>query len=125
DLRRAINTNGSSWQVPYQWIRNYMAHELLVPLKGSKIRLRDDDYEMVVAHAHKSLDQLTASDFDVVGELTDLQPKLPEQNALHPEDVNDQQLLDIANTVIPSMFKELREQSDTEAQLRARVAMLK
>src|SRR5699024_332964 len=34
DLRRAISSEGASWRVPYHWIRNYVAHALLVPQIG-------------------------------------------------------------------------------------------
>src|SRR5699024_2858873 len=121
DLRSAISSEGASWRVPYHWIRNYVAHDLLVPLKGSKIRLRDDDYEVVNGQAQTSISELSKAGYAVVGGLEELAPSPIDQGSVNPDDVDDEELRNIASAVIPSMLKRLQEQSETEDQLRTRL----
>src|SRR5699024_3275922 len=89
DLRSAISSEGASWRVPYHWIRNYVAHELLVPLKGSKIRLRDDDYEVVNGQAQTSISELGKAGYAVAGGLEELAPSPLDQGSVNPDDVGD------------------------------------
>src|SRR5699024_6734665 len=125
DLRKAINHEGSSWQVPYRWIRNYMAHELLVPLKGNKIRLRDDEYEKVEQQAESSIGHLIDAGYGVVGALTDLKPAPIDRYSVHPEDVSEHELRLIAGGVIQQLFASLNKQKQLEKQLRSRIDSLR
>src|SRR5699024_3257801 len=124
DLRSAISTESASWQAPYHWIRNYVAHELLVPLRGSKIRLRDDDFEMVERQAKSSISELSKAGYAVVGVLEDLNPAPLDECSVRPEDVSDTELRRIASAIIPSMLKKLQEESESQARLRAKVKSL-
>lgn len=120
-LRSAISTEGASWRIPYRWIRNYVAHELLVPLRGSKIRLRDDDYKVVKGQAQSSINELRKPGYTVVGDLAELNPAPLDQDAVYPDDVSEKELRDITTVVIPSMLKRLQDQTEVEDQLRTQL----
>ncbi|MGH8965628.1 MAG: hypothetical protein ACRDXB_09915, partial [Actinomycetes bacterium] len=111
-LREAVDADTALWTEQYRWLRRYVGHALLVPRGGSKIALRDDDVARLRLRSGESVDRLKTAGYDVVGDLSDLVSSKVSQAAVHPDDVSDSDLLDVASDLVVHMLKRVRDEAN-------------
>jgi len=110
-LRDAVDADTAPWTEQYRWLRRYVGHRLLVPRGGSKIALRDDDVARLRLRSGDSIDRLKTAGYDVVGDLSDLVAARIPASAVHPDDVSDTDLLDVASDVVVDLLRRARDES--------------
>jgi len=95
-----------------RWVRQYLAHGLLVPRQGQRLVLRDDQVAELTSRALHARQWLSEAGFDVVGDLDDLVPLSPGWTGIHPDDVEDAVLLDAATDTIAAMLLTVKERTE-------------
>ncbi|HET6562920.1 MAG TPA: hypothetical protein VFG72_13675 [Marmoricola sp.] len=122
-LRDALDADTSHWSEAYRWIQRYLSHDLLGPRGGRKIRLRERDVDALRTRSESSVKSLTAAGYDVVGDLDDLTSAEPAADAVHPDDVTDAEVLDVALPLLAQLLGDVRAEnqraSEAERRLRA------
>ncbi len=91
-----------------RWVRNYLAHEVLVPRGGRRFGLRPEQAGAVVDRSRQTVDYLARSGFVIHGDLDDLLPGDGDTAADHPDDVTDAELLSVAVETIATMLQTVR-----------------
>jgi hypothetical protein len=93
-----------------QWTRRNIALDLLARRRDQqRFALRPDDFAWVVERAAQTVDALTRSGYDVVGDLAELVPAAPPEPGPHPDDVNAGALVDAAVETIAGLAAALRQ----------------
>lgn len=110
-LRDAVDADTAPWTEQYRWLRRYVGHRLLVPRGGSKIALRDDDVARLRLRSGDSIDRLKSAGYDVVGDLSDLVAARIPASAVHPDDVSDTALLDVASDLVVDLLRRARDEA--------------
>lgn len=110
-LRQAIDAERGRWVEPHRWIRWYLADEVLVPLGGSRITLRDADVTRLLQEAKQSARTLRNAGYDVVGDLQDLTADVRPAGAVHPDDVEDAMVVERAGVVMAELLRRTRVES--------------
>lgn len=110
-LRTAVDADTAHWTEQYRWIRRYVGHELLVPQRGSAIRLRPAEMDVLRRRSRSSDEALRAAGFDVVGDLTELTSDAGDGPGKHPDDVTAEEMLEVAGTVVASLLRRVRDES--------------
>jgi hypothetical protein len=110
-LRAAVDADTAHWTEQYRWIRRYVGHELLVPQRGSAIRLRQAEFDELRQRSHRTDASLRAAGFDVVGDLAELMSDAGDGPGKHPDDVTSDEMLEVAGTVVASLLRRLRDES--------------
>lgn len=95
-----------------RWMRQYLAHTVLVPRGGPRLALREPEIGELTARAAESRRALTAAGYDIVGDLDDLRPLAPQRAGIHPDDVEDAALLDAATATIAAMLLTIKERTE-------------
>jgi hypothetical protein len=111
ELREAVDADTGHWSVGYRWLQQYLSHELLGPRRGRKIRLRDGDLVALRARSEASVKSLTTAGYDVVGDLVDLTSAEPAPDAVHPDEVTDTEVLDVAMGLVADLLRDVRAES--------------
>ena len=111
-LRDAIDADDSVWTEQYRWLRRFVGHELLVPRGGSRIALRDDDAATLRLRSGQSIDRLKAAGYDVAGDLCELVPADVAPSAVHPDEVSDAAMLDVASDLVVDLLRRVRDEAD-------------
>ncbi len=124
NLREALRVERSRWFVPYRWIRELVAHDLLVPRGGHKIALSEGDHRALYERSLATKEHLATMDVNVVGDLDDLTPGERSPDALSPDEVPTQDVLQIALDVIPELLGRLRDETERSDRARRRVREL-
>lgn len=124
-LREALRVDESRWYVPYRWIRELLAHDLLVPRGGRKIALEDAARDRLGERALVTQKWLGASGVRVLGDLAELDPSPARPEAVAPEDVSTEDVLDIALDVIPTLLGKLRDEHDRAERARRETTRLR
>ncbi|MGH3319961.1 MAG: hypothetical protein ACRDN9_07240, partial [Streptosporangiaceae bacterium] len=93
------------------WIRDFLAHRILAAQGGDRLGLPPDMIPALRARARRAVDEISATGYDVVGDLAELIPPegLPERP--HPDAVTDAELLEVATQAIADMLHEYRAQT--------------
>ncbi len=105
-LRRAVSRLDPDIRTPNEvarWVRDFLGHEVLVPLGGSRIGLTPTGTEQLRARSLQIIADLAAAGYDVAGDLADLLPPEAPLPTTQPEDVDDSELLDAALDAIARM----------------------
>lgn len=110
-LRNTIDADKSEWTAQYRWLRRYVGHELLVPRGGSKIALREDDAATLRLRSGQSIDRLKAAGYDVAGDLCELVPANAAPSAVHPDEVSDAALLEVASDLVVDLLRRVRDEA--------------
>jgi len=110
-LRTAVDADTAHWTEQYRWLRRYVGHELLVPQRGSAIRLRQAEFDHLRQWSHRTDESLRAAGFDVVGDLAELISDAGGGPGKHPDDVTSDEMLEVAGTVVASLLRRLRDES--------------
>ncbi|TIC87399.1 hypothetical protein E8D34_09715 [Nocardioides sp. GY 10113] len=111
DLLAATDPGTTPWNERYRWIRNKVAHEVLVPLGGSPIGLRPADAAAIQERAEQSVARISAAGYDLVGDPQDLLTARVRSGAVHPDDVDVREVLRRAGVVSGALLREVRAAS--------------
>ena len=115
-LLAAVDPDNSPWQEPYDWLRNYIAHEVLVPLGGRRIGVGDALGERLRARSAAMVDRLLTAGYDLVGDTADLLDGKPRADSVHPDDVPAEAVLERAEVLTARLLADLRaERKKTRA----------
>jgi hypothetical protein len=109
-LRAAIMTE-ATWADQYRWIREYLAHRLLVPLGGDPIAIGEATTDRLRARARHSVDVLDRHGFHIIGSLEDLLADDVPAGARDPNSVSDSELLAVAMPLVAELLGEVRRQT--------------
>lgn len=106
-----------------RWMRHYLAHSLLVPRDGARLTLREEALTELTARANQSASFMLSAGYDIVGDLTDFQPLVPQRPGLHPDDVPDAELLDAATETIAAMVVSIKERTEERDAAREKLTL--
>lgn len=123
DLRKAVGADGGHWSVPYRWIRTYLSHTLLAPMGGSKIGLQQEQAAKVAQRSDASANILRQAEFDIIGDLSELRNGSL-NGSVHPDDLNESDILPIAQKLIPILVGKVSEETTRADQAVKRAAGL-
>jgi hypothetical protein len=123
-LRAAIDVPDVAWNVPYDWIRERISHEVLVPRGGSPIALDEDVLRRLRERSQRSVDSLSSVGYDIVGELDELTGASVPPDAIHPEDAPAERVLPLAEDVLVAMLRQAYTESLRADRAEARIAQL-
>ena len=107
-LLEALDPANSPWQTPYNWLRNYISHEVLVPLGGAPIGLPDALVETLRARSARMVGRLGAAGYELVGDTADLLDGAPKPGSVQPDAVSTTELLDRAGVLAARLLADLR-----------------
>ena len=107
-LRRAIDADDADWTEQYRWLRRFLGHQLLAPRGGSRIALRDEDAVALQARTRASVEALRSAGWRVVGDLAELTATAVSATAVHPDDVSDAALLEVAGDLVADLLRQVR-----------------
>ncbi len=110
-LRQEIDADNAHWKEQYRWIRQYVAHELLVPRGGSRIALPAATVAALRERSRRCVDALAEAGYDVVGDLGELLIDEQGDGSRNPEDVSDSELLGLAVPLLATMVGRVREEA--------------
>lgn len=105
-LRRAVSRLDPDIRTPNdvaRWVRDFLGHEVLVPLGGSRIGLTQERTAQLRRRSRQIVADLAAAGYDIVGDLEDLIPPEAPPLTTQPEEVDDADLLDAALDAIARM----------------------
>lgn len=108
-LLEAVDAEDAGWRAAFEWIQNYLAHDLLAPRGGSRLTMRPDDVAMVQERGRRSVQALRDAGYDIVGDLADLGSAQTAPDARHPEDISDPELLEVAMTLVADLLRRARQ----------------
>lgn len=92
-----------------RWLRDLLAHQVLVPLGSEPIGITDDQFERWRERSDKAIAELRESGYDVQGDLEELRATRPSGRL--PTDVPDSELLVLAVRAIVDLLRRVREQT--------------
>lgn len=112
-LRAAVDADSGGWMEQYRWIRQYLAHELLLAVPGRPIGLHAGDVAALRQRTWLTTARLAEGGWRVVGDLGDLSAATVSARAVHPDDVSDAGKLAVAVAVLPRLLARVRAQALT------------
>lgn len=92
-----------------RWLRDLLAHQVLVPLGSEPIGITDDQFGRWSTRSEAAIEELGSAGYDVQGDLEDLRASRP--SGRMPTDVPDSELLDLAVRAIVDLLGRVREQT--------------
>ncbi|KQY56244.1 MULTISPECIES: hypothetical protein [unclassified Nocardioides] len=90
-----------------RWIRGYLAMGRVIPASGEKFRPGTRMLEELQRRARRSIEMLQERQFDLVGDLSLLEP-VELGDLRHPGEVPDGEILDLAAQAIANLMTEVR-----------------
>jgi hypothetical protein len=90
------------------WIRGYLAAPGVMPASGEKFRPSDERLEELEARGRRALTALHDGGYDVVGDVSVLEPG-DVRDRRRPDDVTDTEQLEVAVQVIATLMTRVRE----------------
>lgn len=111
-LRQAVEVGKGDWRVQYDWLRNTVAHDVLVPLGGSRIAVPEELAATLRQRGRATADALVAAGYDLVGELSDLTDGHPKPGSRTPGEIADAELLPPAEALTVALLRRLKEASE-------------
>ena len=90
------------------WIRGYLAAPGVMPGLGEKFRPSDDRLADLEGRGRRAIATLTAGGYDVVGDLSLLEPR-DVRDRRRPGEVTDAEQLEVATQVIAALMTRVRE----------------
>jgi len=107
-LLDAIEATPPPWSGPRRWIQRHLSHGILQKHRGGRITMSPSNVAVVRARSEGSLAAIKASGCLVHGDLTDLTSSPLPAGAVHPDDVPDAVVLDLALDVIAAQLAQAR-----------------
>lgn len=95
----------------HRWVRGYLGHEVLVPQHGARFGLRLRHTDALRKIAMQEVEVLRSRGYDVVGDLDELIPALPDAEPANPADVADSELVEVAARAVATMTADVRSLS--------------
>ena len=93
-----------------RWVRDYLAHTILVPLGDQEgLGMTDAQYAEALARSSETIRELSRRGYDVQGDLEDIRATRPSGRT--PGEVDDAELVDLAARTIAELLLALRESS--------------
>ncbi len=105
-----------------RWLRDLLAHEILVPAQRGGLGISDSQYADALARSETAIAAVTARGYQVHGDLADLRATRPD--GLLPSEVPDDEVLDVAVEAVVQLLVRLREQTQRAERLAATPAGL-
>lgn len=119
-LREAIDAEHAGWRAPYRWIQRYLAHGMLQKHRGRRITMSREQIAAVRDRSQRSVDRLRDRGHPVHGDLADLTCSTLPDGAVHPDTVDDSELLPIALQLVADLLGAARRSSAMTQQQPAR-----
>ena len=110
-LRDAVDADVDDWTEQYVWLRQFLGHGLLVPRGGSRIALRNHEVRRIRRRTRSCVEALRVAGYHVAGDLADLSSARVPRGAVHPEEVSDSALLDVASDLVVDLLRQVRLQT--------------
>ena len=101
----------------HRWVRKYFGHEVLVPQRGERFGPRPHHVAELATRSATAKDWIEEQGFPVVGDLDDLLSTAVPEGA-HPDDVPDDEILDVAARAIEQMIRDVRDLTAERDKLR-------
>lgn len=95
-----------------RWMRQYLAHTVLVPREGPRLVLREEYVTELRGRAREARAALEAAGYDIVGDLDDLLPLDPPRAGINPDDLDAATLLDAATDTIAAVLLTVKERTE-------------
>lgn len=102
-LLEAIDAEHASWRAPYRWIQQYLAHGMLRKHRGRRITMGGEQIAAVRERSQRCVDRLGDRGYPVHGDLADLTCSSLPDGAVHPDSVDDSELLPIALQLVADL----------------------
>lgn len=102
----------------HRWVRGYFSHRVLVRQQGERFGPRPDQGERLREQAQADAAWLVDQGVEVVGDLAELHGPAP-QTAAHPDDVSNEEMLQVALVAIEQMLRDMQRISGQRNKLRA------
>jgi hypothetical protein len=103
----------------HRWVRQYFAHEVLVPQRGERVAVRAAHVAAVRERSLQAVESLRGAGYSVCGDLSELVPDSRPPTGAHPEDVPPEELLDVAARAIDQMIHDVRALTQERSEWRA------
>ena len=111
-LLGVVESHSSRWSEPARWIRTRLSHEILVPIEGHSIGLRPSERAALRERSEVTATFLRDRGYLVAGDLADLSSTEQPPGALHPDDVTEADLLQVAQQLTVAVFDRWRAAED-------------
>lgn len=95
----------------HRWVRKYFGHQVLVPQKGERFGLRPQQEKELRDLSAAAARTIRRRGHPVTGSLDDLVPAATQPERPHPDDVTEEEMLDVAARAIDQMIRDVRELS--------------
>ena len=102
----------------HRWVRKYFGHEVLVPQAGARFGPRPEHVERLRERSQEAVRAIESGGYHVVGDLADLVPGDPTTAQPYPDDVADEELLDVAARAFDRMIQDVRDLTTERDRLR-------
>lgn len=106
----------------HRWVRQYFGHEVLVPQRGTRFGPRPEVAEELAQRSEQAARTIEHHGYPVTGDLADLtyRPEPGAADALFPDDVTTEQMLEVALDAIEQMIRDQRRVSLQRDRLRSK-----
>lgn len=114
ELLRRINTRARGFDTPFargHWIRGYLAEGRIRGHESERYRPSTDRLDTLLGREQRVIEQVRAGGFDVRGTVEDL-VSADVRGRRHPSEVTDQEIAELAATVMAAMLSDVRDASE-------------
>jgi len=94
--------------VRHRWVRRYLGHEVLVPQRGSRFSPRPHQVAALDERCRQAVAAVRDAGYPVAGDLDELLPRAARSGGAHPDDVGDDELVEVAARAIEQMVRDVR-----------------
>ncbi len=105
----------------HRWVRQYFGHEVLVPQRGERFGLRPKHAAELRSLSGAMTEAITQGGYSVVGDLADLVPAEGQPELPYPDDVDVDEVLEVAARAIEHMIRDVRELTTARNRLRRKM----
>lgn len=104
-LSNELKDDGAS---RHRWFRQYFGHEVLVPQRGDRFGPRPDDASVLRELSMTAAEAIRQAGYDVTGDLAEMVPAESPSERAHPDDVTEEEMLDVACRAMEQMIRDVR-----------------
>jgi hypothetical protein len=95
--------------VRHRWVRKYFGHEVLVPQRGERFGLRQEQAAQLRKLSIEAVEEIRQVGYPVTGDLADLIPDENQPERPHPDDVTEGEMLEVAAKALDQMIRDVRD----------------